>query len=101
MLSNYFSSQSVVDDKTKSLPRPKTYLHERLELFEITPQTVKDVLGSLNVSKSCGPDMISPRLLTEGASVLAEPYSLLFTSSLHLGQFPSQWMDGWKYNSIT
>ena len=94
MLNNYFSSQSVVDDKNKSLPRPTTYLHERLELFEATPQNVKDVLGNLNVNKSCGPNMMSPRLLKEGASVLAEPYSLLFTSSLHLGQFPSRWKDG-------
>ena len=63
MLNNHFSSQSVVDDKNKCLPHPKTVLHDRLEIFEITPQTVKDVLGGLNVTKSCGPDLMSPRLL--------------------------------------
>ena len=93
-LNKYFSSQSVVDDNNKTLPHPKTVLHDRLEIFEITPQAVKDVFDGLNVNKSCGPDLMSPRLLKEGSSVLAEPYSLLFTSSLRLGHIPSPWKDG-------
>ena len=71
-----------------------TVLHDRLEIFEITPQAVKDVFDGLNVKQSCGPDLMSPRLLKEGSSVLAEPYSLLFTSSLRLGHIPSPWKDG-------
>ena len=37
MLNNYFSSQSVVDDKDKSLPPTKTVLHDRLDILEIFP----------------------------------------------------------------
>ena len=77
-----------------SLPLPKNHTQDRLELFEISPQTVKDVLSSLNVNKSCGPDLMSPRLLKEAATILAELYSVLFTSSLRLGHFPSPWKDG-------
>ena len=94
MLNNYFSSSSVVDDKNKCLPRPKTVLHDRLELFEITPQTVKDVLGGLNVTKSCCPDLMSPCLLKEGA--------IFFT--IHIFSSPRTFsipMEGWQYNSIT
>ena len=48
----------------------------------------------INTSKASGPDLMSPRLLKEGSSILAEPYSILYTSSLRLGHFPSFWKDG-------
>ena len=94
MLNKYFSSQSIVDDNNKSLPQSETVLHDRLDVFEITPQSVKDVFDCLDVNKSCGPDLMSPRLLKEGSSVLAEPYSLVFTSSVRLGHFPTPWKNG-------
>ena len=94
MLNNYFSSQSVVNDNNKSLPPPKTVLHDRLDIQEISPQSVKDVFDGLDVNKSCGPDLMSPRLLKEGSAILAEPYSKIFTSSLRLGHFPTSWKDG-------
>ena len=94
MLNKYFSSQSVVNDNNKSLPPPKTVLRDRLDILEITPQSVKDVFDGLDVNKSCGPGLMSPRLLKEGSPILAEPYSKMFTSSLRLGQFPTPWKDG-------
>ena len=93
MLNNYFSSQSVVDDNNKILPPPKTILRDRLDILEISPQSVKDVFDGLDVNKSCGPDHMSPRLLKEGSQILAEPYSLIFTSSLRSEKFPTQWKD--------
>ena len=69
MLNKYFSSQSIVDDNNKSLPQSQTVLHDRLDVFEITPQSVKDVFDSLDVNKSCGPDLMSPRLLKESPPV--------------------------------
>ena len=94
MLNKYFASQSVVDDRNKVLPPPKPVLFDHLDILEITPQTVKDVFNGLDVNKACGPDLMSPRLLKEGSVVLAEPYSIIFTSSLQLGHFPSPWKDG-------
>ena len=94
MLNKYFASQSVVNDNNKSLPPPKTVLRDRLDILEITPQSVKDVFDGLDVNKSCGPDLMSPRLLKEGSPILAEPFSKNFTSSLRLGQFPTPWKDG-------
>ncbi|MCG8046087.1 MAG: reverse transcriptase family protein, partial [Candidatus Thiodiazotropha taylori] len=94
MLNEYFSSISVVDDHNTLLPPQKTITHERLETFDISPQTVKDVFDDLDTSKACGPDLMSPRLLKEGSTILAEPYSILYTASLRLGHFPSLWKNG-------
>ena len=94
MLNEYFSSQSVVDDHNTPLTPPNTFSHECLEIFEISPQTVKDVFDGLDTSKASGPDLMSPRLLKEGSSILAEPYSILYTSSLRLGHFSSSWRAG-------
>ena len=94
MLNKYFASQSVVDYRNKTLPSPKPVLFDQLDTLEITPQTVKDVLNGLDVNKACGPDLMCPRLLKKGSVVLAEPCSIIFTSSLQLGHFPSPWKDG-------
>ena len=42
---------------------------------------------------------MSPRLLKKGSVVLAEPYSIIFTSSLQLGHFPSPWKD-WNLTAL-
>ena len=93
MLNNYFSSQAKVVDDDKNvppLPRPQ---HTILSSFVITHQDVFDVLSKLDVSKACGPDLLSPRLLKEGASVLSNPLSTVFNRSLSQGYFPSSWKE--------
>ena len=94
MLNKYFASQSYVNDDNKVLPQPTDVLHDPLYLFTITPQNTKDVLDNLDASKSCGPDLIRLRLLKQGSSILATPYSILFNSSLQQGGgFPFQWKE--------
>ena len=89
MLNEYFSSQSVVENHNTPLPPSNIIPHERLEIFETSPQAVKDVIDGLDTSKASGTDLLSPRLLKEGSAILAGPYSILYTSSLRLGHFPS------------
>ena len=43
----------------------------------------------LNIYKACGPDLLSPRLLKEGATALAEPLSILFNRFLEKCYFPA------------
>ena len=43
MLNDYFSSQAVVDDANKTLPPSITSLHDRLEILEITPGSVRRI----------------------------------------------------------
>ena len=42
---------------------------------------------ALDVTQSCGPDLMSPRLLKEGSHILSKPYSFLFNSYLQQGYF--------------
>ena len=78
----------MVDDANKELPHidPSNHI---LDSIVISCQDVKDVLLHLNVTKASGPDLISPRLLREGADILALPYSIIFNRSLDQGYFPS------------
>ena len=90
LLNHYFTSQTMVDDANKELPHIDPSNHT-LDSIIIPCQYVKDVLLHLNVTKASGPDLISPRLLREGADILALPYSIIFNRSLDQGYFPSSW----------
>ena len=93
MLNAFFISQAAVNDDNKQLPDmiPTEY---SFNVVQITCQDVRDVLQNLNVSRSCGPDLISPRLLREGADILDKPLSTVFNRSIDKCYFPSQWKDG-------
>ena len=69
-LNEYFSSQATVNDTNKSLPLIVPLTYPALTPITISEQGVHDVLKSLNASKSCGPDLINPRLLKEGEILL-------------------------------
>ena len=92
LLNHYFTSQTMVDDANKELPHIDPSNHT-LDSIVISCQDVKDVLLHLNVTKASGPDLISPRLLREGADILALPYSVIFNRSLDQGYFPSSWKE--------
>ena len=93
MLNAFFISQAAVNDDNKQLPDmiPTEY---SFNVVQITCQDVRDVLQNLNVSKSCGPDLISPRLLRERADILDKPLSTVFNRSIDKCYFPSLWKDG-------
>ena len=93
MLNDYFCSQAVVNDNNKPLPQHTFTCNSRLNSITISQQDVRDVLNNLNVTKASGPDLISPRLLKEGATILSKPLSIIFNRSLLQGYFPSNWKD--------
>ena len=96
MLNSYFTSQTFVEDDNRPLPQLEPSRHS-FQLINISTQDIKDVLKNLNVSKSCGPDLISPRLLKEGADILARPLCILFNRSLEESYFPTSW----KFGNVT
>ena len=57
----------------------------------ITVKKVRDLLKSVNTSKSTGPDEIHPRFMNELAEVLAYPVAMLFNISLNSGTLPPIW----------
>ena len=93
MLNAFFISQAAVNDDNKRLPDmiPNEY---SFNVVQFTCQDVRDVLQNLNVYKSCGPDLISPQLLREGADILYKPLLTVFNRSIDKCYFSSQWKDG-------
>ena len=96
MLNKYFASQMDLDDNNRPLPHipPTEY---SLTSIVITVEDVKNVLRNLNINKACGPDLISPRLLKECATIIALPLSIIFNRSLEQGYFSTCW----KYGNVT
>ena len=69
---------------------PQSYLK-----FQLTNQVlVEKLLLDINVQKSCGHDMISPRLLKESAAVIARPIANIINSSISQCKYPVSWKMG-------
>ena len=63
--------------------------------FEFTNlKQVEKFLLEMNTCKSCGHDLIPPRLLKESASVISEPLAKIMNCSISLGHYPSRWKMG-------
>ena len=60
----------------------------------INSKQVEKFLLELNTRKSCGHDLIPPRLLKESASVISEPLAKIINCSISLGHYPSRWKMG-------
>ena len=89
MLNNYFASQAFVTDDNRPLPQVLPVQH-----VLISVEILSDVLRNLNINKSRGPDLVSPRLVKEADSVLARPLSMILHRFLDQGYFPVQWKHG-------
>ena len=90
ILNDYFCSQSSLQNDNKTPPDLPT-VNVSLDVFEISPNNVIDAIRSMDSSKACGPDMVSPRLLKEGVESLAQPLSRFFNNLLQRSLYPSDW----------
>ena len=97
ILNEYFINQSKLNDANKSPPELAEPTYERLNRVNITSIDVRDILKSLNPSKASGLDLISTRLLKEGANQLCTPLSKFFNRLIISGQYPQ----AWKYANVT
>ena len=79
---------SNFDNLAKSLK----FAPSLLSTITFSPQGVLDQLLLVDVSKACGPDLITGFLLKEGAKVIASPLSYLFTTSMHTAALPRDWV---------
>ncbi|WAR30424.1 hypothetical protein MAR_032966 [Mya arenaria] len=76
ILNKYFCKQSTLpDENTQTLPHERNATPDLSDVV-ISPQDVLDAITSIDPSKACGPDLVSPRLIREGAPVLAMPLSI-------------------------
>ena len=81
-------NMSNFDNLAKSLK----FAPSLLSTVTFSPQGVLDQLLLVNVSKACGPDLITGFLLKEGAKVIASPLSYLFTTSMRTAALPRDCM---------
>ena len=63
---------------TKHYPNRHSHALADLIHLQYLNQDVRDVLNNLNVTKACRPDLISPRLVKEGATILSKPITAHF-----------------------
>ena len=75
-------------NQVPDLPDPD---HELLNDIVITEKEVNDILLSLDVTKSYGPDKISPKMLKEARPSIVSSLTKLFNNSLRKGIFPALW----------
>ena len=62
-----------------------------LSHITVTEGDVSKCIDKLKVSKSPGPDTISPRILKEAKNELVKPLSSIFNKSLQSGSMPDEW----------
>ncbi|CAB4003053.1 Hypothetical predicted protein, partial [Paramuricea clavata] len=55
---------------------------------------VKNLLSAINVRKSRGYDMLSPKLIKESAGIIATPIANILNASINQNCYPSAWKKG-------
>ena len=95
LFNNYFNSVFKRDDCP---PLHEDYFlsdchndNQSLNNITLSPSMVMEFLNQLNISKSCGPDGITSRLLKECSKSLSVPLCTLFNKQLDSGCFPKVW----------
>ena len=97
LLNTYFSecfnhsvqplSNEDVDIPLQLISDPNNFPHE----LECNEENVCELLGSLDINKSNGPDGISARMLKHTAASISPSITQLFNQSLHSCRVPSEW----------
>ena len=94
--SNHFSSifthEDTSDITSLQSALPPNNISSSLSTISIHPSDVYQVLIHLDISKACGPDLLSPCLLKEAAPVISPSLAGLFNKSIQDGSLPEDWV---------
>lgn len=93
--------QTVYSDFDMGDPEIIDFIRNRNDIncynIECTTESVFAVLSTMDLSKGCGNDGISPLFLRECAEILAAPLSIIFNKSMRDGIYP----DLFKIGQVT
>ena len=93
VFSDYFASV-FTNERLHTIPELKLTLPENsMQIFPLhfSAENILKELDKLNVSKSCGPDNLHPRILKELSPVICSTLGTIFENSLSTGILPSDW----------
>ncbi|KAK3891121.1 hypothetical protein Pcinc_004990 [Petrolisthes cinctipes] len=74
-------------------PEPPSHILDSVSEIFIPVASVEEKLRNLDISKSCGPDEMHPRILKELCVSIAGPITILFRKSVELGELPFDWKE--------
>ena len=90
----FFVSQScLINDDHAVVPLLSVSM-DTLSTIVIDELEVFNILNNLDVSKACGFDNISNKILKLCAATIFKPFTRLIKTSLSLGQYPTCWKMG-------
>ena len=92
VLNDFFSSVFVQESKD-NIPTFDKEVENNLSNIQITENDMLNVLKSLNVNKSPGPDGIHPKILRELCNELSYPLKVLFDKTMNEGKLPKGWKE--------
>ena len=89
----FFTEASTIDESNAKLPELNRIFQDNndLAVINVTEKDVRDQIQLLNVSKSYGPDGISPTIIKEGGTILVKLLTKLFNLSLNKMKVPQLW----------
>lgn len=79
----------AIHEKNRATGAPLCFNFEH-----ISQAQVERALLDVNVHKSCGHDILPPRLVKESAAVIAKPIANILNTSIEQGCYPSAWKMG-------
>ena len=92
---NEFFSSVFTQENLNDIPSLEHRDYEApLSTIRITEEDVLKKLRKLKKNKSDGPDGFHPRVLSECASCLCKPLTIIFNKSLEEGKLPLSWKEG-------
>ena len=97
LFNSYFQSVFINDNNRDNYPPCQYFTDNILNNINITSNEVLNLLKSIDVTKSSGPDDIPGSILVKCATELSTPLTILLNTSLRTGVFPTYF----KYANIT
>ena len=88
---DFYENNMTVSEPNRLPPKIPRVTENTFSRFYVEKHTLLKHLKELNVSKATGPDNISPRILKECASAVAEPISIILNQCILNGQWPKAW----------
>ena len=90
LLNDVFAAKFTQPNVTV-LPTAPVYELDSMSCFHVSEAVVLTALKSVPVSKACGPDDMSARIIAECADELAVPITKICNASISSGVFPERW----------